>query len=275
MKESNVTSLTYLKELSTNELDELLQKELHKEHADSALVRLILSVLEERESNYPLELNSELIAAAEQFERSVGVQKTEPSKKRFSWLIKAASILLVMGILFFAVPQDANAETFWEMLTRWTDSVFELFSPGENDDKQPEYVFETEHPGLQEIYNKAVELGITAPVVPTWVPEGYTLEELLVFKEPSELSLYANMKCGQSEMCISFGMQSVVSPLNHMKDTENVEVYEVGGVKHYILSNNKQTKATWIIGNIECSVVADCQEDIHEILKSIYTAEDY
>lgn len=275
MKQSNVTSLSYLKELSTNELDELLQKELHKEHADSALVRLILSVLEEREGDYPLELNAELIAAAEQFERALGTQKTEPSKKRFSWLIKAASILLVMGILFFAVPQDANAENIFEMLARWTDSIFEFFYIGENGDKQPEYVFETDHPGLQEIYNKAVELGITDPVVPTWVPEGYILEELLVFEEPSELSLHANMKYRGREIRISFGMQSVASPLNHMKDTKNIVVYEAAGVEHYIMSNYEQTSATWIVGNMECSVVADCQEDIYRILKSIYTAEDY
>ena len=43
--------------------------------------------------------------------------------------------------------------------------------------EQPEYVFETDHPGLQQIYDAVVEMGVTEPVVPMWVPEGYDLVE--------------------------------------------------------------------------------------------------
>lgn len=273
MKLNNETSLELLKGLSTQELDDLLQKELHKETADGAFVRMILGVLEEREHDYPVEVNAEIEAAAGRFERSLHDQQSNPSKKRTSWVLKVSSILLVVGVLFFAVPQAANAETFWEMLARWSDTIFELFVPGENDDKQPEYVFETDHSGLQQIYDAVVKMGITECVVPMWIPEGYTLEELIIFDEPSELSLFGNMKNNEKELSISIAVQSAQSPLNHMKDTQNVEVFERAGIKHYIISNIDQVTATWSIKNIECSVIMDCQEDIYRILNSIYTTE--
>lgn len=273
MKQNNMASWGLLKELPTHELDMLLQEELRKETVDAELVRLILNVLEDRERDYPVEVNAEIEAAADRFEQSLHDQKNNPSPKRASWVLKVASIVLVVGVLLFTIPQAANAETFWGLLTRWTDNIFEFFNPGDDDDKQPKYAFETDNPGLQEMHDAVAELGIAEPVVPMWVPEGYALEELIVFEEPSELTIVSNMKYGERELQLSVCMQTTSSPLNHMKDSQNVEVFEKNGIEHYIFSNNEQVSATWSIKNIECSVVADCQEDIYKILRSIYTAE--
>lgn len=273
MKQNNMASWELLKVLPTHELDALLQKELRKETVDDELVRLILNVLEEREWDYPVEINAEIEAAAERFAQSLDNHKVGTTKKRTHWILKVASILLVVGVLLFTIPQAANAETFWDLLARWTDTVFELFLPSGNDDKQPGYVFKTDNPGLQEIYNSVVELGITEPVVPMWVPQEYALEELFVFEEPSESSICAIMKDHENELIIAIAVQSAHAPLNHMKDTQNVEVLERDGIEHYIISNNEQVIATWATKNIECSVVMDCQEDIYRILNSVYTTE--
>lgn len=273
MKQNNMASWELLKELPTHELDMLLQEELHKETVDAELVRLILNVLEEREQDYPVEVNAEIKAVADRFEQSLHDQQSNPSSKRTSWVLKVASILLVVGVLLFTIPQAANAETFWEMLTRWTDSIFEFFTPGDSDDKQPGYAFTTDNPGLQEIYCAVTELGVVDPIVPMWVPDGYNLEELIFFEEPSELTIVSNMKYDERDLILTVCVQNNGSPLNHMKDTQNVEVFERAGIKHYIFSNNEQVSATWSIRNIECSVVVDCQEDIYRILNSIYTTE--
>lgn len=273
MELNNKTSLELLKGLSTQELDNLLQKELHKEPVDGAFVRMILGVLEEREQDYPVEVNAEIEAAAERFAQSLDNQNVGSTKKRTHWILKVASILLVVGVLLFTIPQAANAETFWEMLVRWTDSVFEFFTPGDSDDKQPEYAFKTDNPGLQDLYDTVVNLGITDPVVPMWVPKEYVLEELLVVEEPSESSISAYMKCNEKELIISISVLNVHSPLNHMKDTQNVEIFEKNSIEHFIISNNEQVIVIWSIKNIECSVVMDCQEDIYKMLNSIYTTE--
>ena len=274
MKLNNMASRReFLKELSTSELDRMLQAELRKESIDDDLVRLVLSVLEERERDYPVEINEEIAAAAERFENAIDIQQKRSVKTKWPRVLKVASVLLVVGLLLFALPQAVRAESFFDLLARWTESVFEFFNPAEEQDEQPEYVFKTDHPGLQQIYDAVVEMGVTDPVVPMWVPEGYELEELMVFEEPSELTLCANMKNNESRIYFFVAVQNIHSPRSHMKDTEKVEIFETAGIEHYTLSNNEQITATWIYNNIECSVVADCQEDIYKILESIYTTE--
>lgn len=276
MRMNNMASQReFLEALPTNSLDEMLQKELQKEPVDGDLVRMILCVLEEREVDYPVETNAEIAAALENFERSMDKQHGRPAKTKFSWIVKAASILLVIGLLLFAVPRAVNAESFFDMLARWTDSIFDFFNPSEtNDDIQPEYVFETEHPGLQQIYDEVREMGIIDPVVPMWVPSEYELEEIAVLNEPSETVMVAKMSHKEKRLLITIVAQSEGSYLEHEKDSQDVEVLEIAGVVHYIMTNNKKINAAWVVNNIECSIVTDCQEDIYKILRSVYTMGD-
>jgi len=257
--------------MSTQELDKMLHEELQKETMDDELIRQILDVLESRESDYQEEYSPAVIEASKKLER-IGCMPTP--KRNKPRVLKAASILLVVGLLLFTLPRVAHAENLLELFARWTESVFEFFDPSDPHD-QPEYVFETDHPGLQQIYDAVVELGVTDPVVPMWVPDGYELVEMKVTNEPSELAICANMKNEVKEMCIAIYAYRLRSPIAYMKNSENVEVFEAAGIKHYIVSNDEQISVTWINNNIECSVVADCQEDIFKVLESIYTSEDY
>lgn len=265
----------FLEALPTSRLDEMLQNELQKETVDADLVRLVLCVLEERETGYPLETNDEISAALEDFEKSLDKRPGRPAKTKVSWILKAASILLVIGLLLFAVPRAVNAESFFEMLARWTDSIFEFFNPSDtNDDIQPEYVFETEHPGLQQIYDAVQEIGVTDPVVPMWVPNEYELEDIKILREPTEVSMVATMSYNERRLIITVVARSEGAYFDHEKDVQDVGVFEIAGVEHYIMTNNKKANAAWIVNNVECSIVADCQEDIYKILRSVYTMED-
>ena len=276
MKLNNVAShRAFLEQMPTQELDEMLQAELRKDNIDDDLVRLILDVLEEREADHPIENDEEIAAAVEKYTAYVDSLEATPAKPTRKWntVLKVASVLLLVGLLFGIVPQAANAESFFEMLARWTDSVFEFFNPSEPND-QPEYVFETDHPGLQQIYDAVGELGVTDPGVPMWVPSVYEVEQVKVIEAPSELMLYANLSNNESKINITIVAHRDGSYLNHTKDTQNVEKFEYANIEHYIMSNNEIKNATWIINNIECSIALDCQEDIYKIIKSIYTMGD-
>lgn len=264
----------FLKERSTAELDAMLQDELRKENLDDDLIRLILDILEVREADHPIETNEEMSTAVEKYTSYLDDLKKAPSKttRKRSVVLKVASVLLAVGLLLFAVPQTVQAESFFEMLARWTDSIFEFFNPGD-DNKQPEYVFETNNPGLQQIYDSVVELGITDPVVPMWVPEGYELKEKKIADLPEEASLYARFESNKRYIYITYATHGEEFTFQYTKDQNNVEIYEAAGIEHYVLTNNKEKKAVWSIDNTECSIVLDCQEDIYRILGSIYTTE--
>ena len=277
MKLNNMASRrAFLEQMPTHELDDMLRAELQRETVDGDLVRLLLRVLEEREREHPLEDNEVVAAAVEKYTAYVNSLKTTPARtaRKWSGVLKAASILVVVGLLLFALPQAVRAESFFDLLARWTESVFEFFNPAEEQGEQPEYVFETDHPGLQQIYDAVVEMGITDPVVPMWVPEGYELENVKVVEEPTEVTLFANMSCNEKKIHFMLVARGEGPFFNHSKDTNTIETFEFAGVEHYILSNNNKINSTWIINNVECSIVLDCQEDVHKILKSIYTMED-
>ena len=275
MKLNSVASRReFLKELSTSELDRMLQAELRKETIDDDLVRLVLSVLEEREKNYPVELNEEIAAAAEDFEGTMKMPRGVPTRKKLSPVLKAASILLVVGLLLFVVPQAAHAESFFDLLARWTESVFEFFNPTEERDEQPEYVFKTDNPGLQQIYDAVVEMGVTDPVVPMWVPDGYELFGYKVIDLNQEKSIQSVLKKDENAIVFRLLILHDNINVNVYKDEVGTTIYEYNGVTHYVLNNVERQIATWNADGVVCSVSVDCQEDILiDIIKSIYTSE--
>ena len=277
MKSNNVASRrAFLEQMPTWELDEMLQDELHKDNIDDALVRLILDVLEEREADHPIENDEEVTAAVEKYTAYIDGIEVTPAKPSRIWgmALKVASVLLVVGLLFCIVPQVVNAESFFEMLARWTDSIFTFFSPGD-DNKQPEYVFETDNPDLQKIYDVVVELGMTEPVVPMWVPEGYELKTLYVLDQTVDTTILAGMSNGENYILYNMLLHSEKSMFKYEKDSQTVKIIEVDGIEHYVMMNLDERLAVWINNNAECSIVTDCQDEVlYKILKSIYMQED-
>lgn len=260
----------FVEQMPTQELDAMLQAELQKENIDDNLVRLILDVLESREMDCPVEYIPAAVEAVQKLE-NMGQRTT--AKVKYPRVLKAASILLVAGLLLFALPRVAHAENLFVLLARWTDSVFEFFNPAKPND-HPEYVFKTDHPGLQQIYDAVVEMGVTDPVVPMWVPEGYELKEIKHYEMPAGATLFASLIDSENNIYFTVILQREENSLKYAKDRQNVNVFEVDGVEHYIVSNNDELSAAWKINNLECSVVTDCQEEVlYKILSSIYTTE--
>jgi len=262
-----------LEGMETGKLDELLQAELEKGVPDPDSVRLIMGILEERETEYPSGNTPAEEAAWRQYrERMAGLQKKPAVNRR--WLAVAASIVLIVGMLVTVVPQQAGAESFWEMLQRWSESVMEFFS-GQDSFRDPEYVFKTDNPGLQQVYDAAVELGVTEPVVPMWLPEEYELTELEFQDTPVLKGVWAWFTFGDSQIIYKLDVYGGEPAHQYYKDDSYHESYERNGMLYNITRNHD----LWIVvctkDNIECFLTLDCQEDtFRRILESIYVMED-
>lgn len=257
-----------LEQLETSQLDEMLRAELQKEQPDAHAVQMILAVLEEREKDYPVEIDPGIEQAWQEY---IGKTAVVSKRSRSSLLLKVASFAVILAILFVTMPQRVEAESIWERLIRWTDSVFELFSPDDRSEEPVEYVFQTDNPGLQQVYDAVVELGVTDPVVPMWLPEGYELVELKTTSSPVKEHLYALFYDGNNEACFSLCYYNQTTDKKYYKDDSIVKTYERAGVEFNIIRNNELWSAIWIKEKIECSILIDCQEDIlYRILQSIY-----
>lgn len=263
-----------LARMSTAQLEDMLREELRKAQPDGTLVRLIGSVLQERDGETPPQLSPGVRAAWEDY-----LQKNQappPRTLRFrSRLVKAASLILVLLAFLLLLPREASAKNFFERVIAWTEDVFSLISPGEKQASAGEYVFRTDNPGLQEVYDQVTALGVTTPVVPMWLPEGYELVECMVTETPTKSYMTATFFNGVSKAVFQVDVYSGNISSSYSKDETNIQLIEKNGIAHTVMYNKAFWVVVWTRDNIECTIVIDCQEDaLHSILGSIYTMED-
>lgn len=276
MQQNNMTSLRDLfEQMPTSQLDEMLNQELGKESPDGNAIRMILDVLWEREKDHPSEIMPQMRIAWEKYQKATAKIDSRHSAhaKIHSWILRGASIAAVC-LLMLAVPQEVEADTLFNKLFRMTDSIVEFFAPGYANDNPLVYEFKTDNPGLQQVYDAVEELGITQPVVPMWLPEGYDLVECepkLTSQKKGVTAVFRSQEKG-----IRFAVDLVETDVSHEyhKDETDIKIYEKNEIEHTIMRNNDRWVVIWFADNVECSLTLDCQEDtLYQILNSIYVTE--
>lgn len=274
MENTNKTSLqSMLEQMPTEQLDEMLREELSKATPDESSVRLILSVLKERDANTPQVITPGVEAAWKEYQ--MHTEEHRPKARRIpSWMLRIASLAVIVGALFVVVPQEAEAESLWERLVRWTDSIFEFFSK-DNQIILEEYAFQTDNPGLQQVYDAVTELGVTFPVVPMWLPEGYEITDCKTADAHNEKYVLSRFDDNGCEAVFMVSLYDSFAPVQYQKDGEQIKQIELHGTVYYLMRNVDRWAVVWSKENVECSFTIDCEEDaIYKILKSIYSMED-
>lgn len=260
-------------QLPTEQLEKMLQAETVKEVPDEDMIIELLHILEAREADRPLTLTPREEAAWKTYQKRVRSR----ARKHFyipRWMAVAASAVLIIGVLMSVVPQKAEAENFWEMLQRWTETVLSYLDRDETL-VEIDYVFETDNPGLQQVYDAVVEMGVTEPVVPMWLPESCEITELGSKTTPMSKSLWAWFSSDIGDIMYKLDVYEGEPAHQFYKDDSHYESYERNGMTYNITRNNGRWVVVWTKDNIECFLTLDCQEDtLRRILKSIYVMED-
>lgn len=258
--------------LSTAELEAMLQRELDRKPPDDEKVILLLHILEDREPKLPLRLTAREEQAWEQYRQKV-MGRRRKGKLPIRWLSVAASVVLIVAVLTAVLPQQAEADNFWEMLQRITGNVMEYFS-GEGKLADIDYSFKTDNPRLQQVYDAVVELGVTEPVVPMWLPDGYTFKEIDQYRSPVSQGIYVSFSNGGKEFVYKIDVFSGEPAHQFYKDDIHYESYEWEGTVYHITQNDGWWTVVWSKENIECVLALDCQEEtLRRILRSIHVTE--
>lgn len=259
-------------EMSTAQLDEVLQQELRKENPAEEVVLGIMRVLQEREEDCPVEITEEIHDAWGRYSKRTATPK-KTNRKRM-WFVSVAAAAVIC-IVILTIPQMVGAESILDAFFRWTESVFEFFTPAQDATNPPvEYVFQTDNPGLQQVYDKVTELGVTEPIVPMWVPEGYALTELKTTQMPNGSKVYAILQFNGSSISLSYRISADIIASKHEKEDTVVETYEFSGVYHFIMDNNQNVSVAWTVDGAECSISTDLErEDGYNMIRSIYMGE--
>lgn len=261
---------TMWSDMTTPELDKLLQQELQKEDPNEEVVLGILGVIQEREANYPNEVTKEMHDAWDGYRRSAA---RKPRRKRM-WLARVAAVAAI-GIVILALPRTVGAESLMDVLFRWTECVFEFFSPEQDATNPPvAYVFQTDNPGLQQVYDKVTELGAKEPVVPMWLPEGFELTEVKTVQMTDGNKIYAFFGANDKNITLSYRVSADIIASKYRKEKTGVETYESSEVCHFIMDNGENILVTWTVDGAECSVNTDIEkEEVYKLIDSIYRME--
>lgn len=260
-------------QLSTPDLEELLQAELEKQTPDDDAVLLLLHILESREPDGPLYLTPREEAAFARYKQNA-VRRGKRPISALRGLSVAACCVMILGFLFAVVPQQVEADSFWEMLQTWSESILEILNPREHISSL-DYHFETDNPGLKQVYDAVVELGVTDPVVPMWLPEGCELTYIEEVQTPMLLGITARFSYQESGIVYKLDMYDGEPAHQFYRDGSHYEEYEKNGMNFYVTQNNDSWVAVWTKDNIECSISIVCQEEtLRRVLRSIFVMED-
>ena len=259
-----------LEQLPTEQLRTMLRKETGKHVPDDDLVLSILHILEDREPDVPDSGSEREATAWKRFRKRVQARKKSSFLHRSS-LLKVASTVLVICMFLVLVPQQAEADNWWQRITKWTDEFFGFFREEEETFRLEDYEFRTDNPGLQQVYDAVTELGVTVPAVPMWLPEGYVLDECTVTETRTKKYVYVRFLNGDQECVLQINILNTDSPKYYFKGEEDVEEYETGGMIHGIVDNEGQWIVSWTRDNMESSVFIDCSKDVlYKIIQSVY-----
>ena len=272
MRENKTCPSTGWQQMPTAELDQILQAELEKEHPNEEVVLPILRELEEREKDIPVEKTPEVLEILEKLSKHNTSSKQSIHKRR--WLAGIAAAAAVVCIVIMSVSPTVRAESLFDILFRWTSSIFEFIDPDKNESYPVANTdFATDNLGLQQLYDKVTELGVTESVVPMWLPEGFALSNLKDSPMPGGTKVFCNFENSDNEISITYRISTDIAGKLEKKDA-GVELFEVGDVGHFIVRNNDNISVTWAVDGVECVVNANIsKEDIYSVIKSIYRGE--
>ena len=270
MRENKTCPDQEWKQLPTEDLDHILQAELEKEYPNEEVVLPVLQILEERERDCPVEQTPEILALVEKL--SEHKPSAEQSKSRRGWIAAVATLAAVICIVIMALPRTVGADSIFDVLVRWTSSIFEFKDPNKNESYPDESdTFSTDNAGLQQLYDKVTELGVTELVVPMWLPEGYELLKLKTTPLRDEgYKVSAVFREGEKGITISYRISPDIVTKFEKEETA-VEEFEFGCTTHFVLENDENLSVIWVLDGVECLINTNVsRDDIYSMIKSIY-----
>lgn len=188
-------------------------------------------------------------------------------------LIKAAAIAAAVLVLL-TFTASALGYDILGAIAQWTDETFSLLGRNTTESSDAAYTYA---PELEEVHTALLENGVTANVLPLWLPEGYELTAFYTFDMHGGDSVFESILADESDsnmIRISYTIRESFSPYQYQKNAGDPEIYTINDIDFYIMSNIDNYFAVWINGNVECSISGvQSREDLIQMIDSIYWEE--
>ncbi len=267
--------------MATQELEEILRLDAEApegQASDGELLLYVMEVLEQRKRNNENPGNTAQ-QAWESFEKNylpaeeeniIPVKKMECSMKApRHWMRRMIAAVAVIAILV-CVPLTASAfgwEDIWNAVANWAKETFSFVSGGDTQITEPNPENIDKYTSLQQAL---AETDQEADFVPTWIPDGYELQDITIDESPIQKNYLAVYVAGEKFLKISIKSYIEGDPEKVEVHEDILEIYEASGTEYYIFINNEQIRAAWIKDSYECYISGDLTiEEIKTMIDSI------
>lgn len=149
----------------------------------------------------------------------------------------------------------------WDAMAQWTEDTFSFMAPKENQ-------IYSEESDPREVLR---DYGVTEDVLPNWLPDGYQYTGINIAENPIRRSFKLTYLSNDSEIGMTIVLLDAAPIRIYEKDSQDITVYTVNGIDHYIIKNIETINIIWITGNCECSISGYISvEDAQNMIDSIY-----
>lgn len=268
--------------MSTEELQQILREDASKpegqEETSTEALFYIMEVLAQRrrarnEGKTPEEALEAFHKYYEEDEESSKTEREPVVRKKNSttpnWIKRLVAVAAII-ILVFSGSLTAKAFGFdiWEVILKWTQETFHFG-----------YISSTETPSEPMKNNSLVFNGlnsaletydVVAPLVPTWIPEGYEEVSVKTFDTPKQRQFLGFYQSGEKIIKIWIEDYLDSEPVQIEQDDKTIEVYERNNVKYFIVSDVDTLQAAWIRDGYACYISGPLSlDEIKQMIDSI------
>lgn len=266
----------HLAECSTEVLEDELAELIGSESDSDETLDLIdayLAELEKRPSCEPTISAEESLQNFHEKYATLFEEQPEkahkPQKHHYVNAGRFIAIAAVIVIMVSLLALQASGIDFLGSITHWTSETFQkIFSGGE-------VTTETGPEMNEALANLQAELdyhGITARLVPNYLPEGY--EQIDIQADEDGSLFMAVYQHDDNYISIQIRKIDSVTGYSIQKDADSPEIYTVNDVNHCIMTNMGAYTAVWDNEGYEGAILNVSSKDVlYRMLDSIYQGD--
>ena len=259
--------LSYCDTMTTEELEEILRLDAEMpegQESDTDKILYIMEVLAERKRNTS-HTGKTALEAYKSFKQNYMPEtdnniipiKTKHGCPRWVRSLTAAAAVLAI-LLAGSVTAKAFGFNIWKAVIQWTQETFHFGNWG-NSNPDNRLQFDS----LQD----ALEQGkIPVTLVPTWIPDGYNMVEIIEDQSPIKKIYVAKYSNGDKTLVITVRDYLNGDPVYIEQSEGLVEEYQVSGITYYLFENNQQVHAVWTVDSYECYISGNLKIDELKIM---------
>ena len=192
--------------------------------------------------------------------------------RHFPRTLIAAAVVAVL----FGLGSMAGSSRLWESVVHLTQGTLQIVPPGASQSGQTSAqppLEELEFTSLQEALDA---YGITEPLVPKWLPEGFESRDVIISVDPDFIRIIAVYQYGEKEIKVTVRRYNSEDALERFslekQEGQQDTKYTKDGVVHSIAQNNAACTASWTNGLNMASIMGDVtEEELEQMIDSIYT----